>query len=186
MSCHRMPSPTRDERTLEDFVRILLTGATGLIGSAVGVTLRSEGHTVDLDRNALSNYIDAPWTDLRPYADLCRAHAIDAERSPARALTRMSITSPCSSTGRGTALRTRRLLVRIQRGAPTQPGPNMEAQMQAVGVSVPRAECTSTPWAFDSNGVGSAPSHQGRGGSIAQPSTVRHVAQSAGGVTLRW
>jgi uncharacterized protein YbjT (DUF2867 family) len=27
-------------------VRILLTGATGLIGSAVGVTLRSEGHTV--------------------------------------------------------------------------------------------------------------------------------------------
>jgi hypothetical protein len=49
----------------------------------------------------------------------------------------------------------------------------MEAQMQAVGVSVPRAECTSTPRAFDSNGVGSAPSHQGCGGSIAQPTSVR-------------
>ena len=49
----------------------------------------------------------------------------------------------------------------------------MEAQMQAVVVSVPRAECMSKPWAFDSNGYGSAPNPQGYRNSIAPSSTVR-------------
>ena len=42
-----------------------------------------------LDRGASPNYTAAPWTDPRPYPDSVRAHAIYAERSPARALTRI-------------------------------------------------------------------------------------------------
>jgi len=43
----------------------------------------------ELDRGASPNYTAAPWTDPRPYPDSVRAHAIYAERSPARALTRI-------------------------------------------------------------------------------------------------
>ena len=49
-------------------MRILLTGATGLIGSAVGVTLRSEGHTVvgvthEHTRNGNVNWITLDIAD---------------------------------------------------------------------------------------------------------------------------
>src|SRR5262245_47754465 len=64
--------------------------------------------------------IYAAWTDWRPYPDSVDARATVAERVACARLARIvqPHTAPVVQSGRGAALRRRRLPVRIRRGAP--------------------------------------------------------------------
>ena len=81
--------------------------------AASGCAVRRRADALDPD--AAANYIAVHGPNRDPSRLSRRLCAIYAERSPARALTRLSIpiqNCPCSPNGRGAALRTRRLLVR--------------------------------------------------------------------------
>ena len=114
-------SPTSIATWLKPTARAFLASAMGLSSSHLTpMWCRSCLPAIAAQRRWASNLTVTregklyrrPWTDPRPYPDLVRAHAICAERSPARALTRSSQSPncPCSPIGRGAAVRSRRLL----------------------------------------------------------------------------